>query len=82
MTIDEYKKWKLTRNGDAARWKREDCVAADALVKEETLHNLSTKLKKTDPIVAHYVMLMARTTFGTSETDAFLLRFRAYPDWM
>ena len=82
MTIDEYKQWKLTRGDDAAQWKREDWVAADALVKAETLHNLAMKLKKTDPVISRYVQLMVRTTFGSVETDEFLLRFRAYPGWI
>jgi hypothetical protein len=84
MTIDEYKTWKATRGDDAAQWKREDCVAADRLVKEETIKRLEAGLldTATPTRVGDYVILMATHHFGSVETDKFLESIGAYPDWI
>lgn len=82
MTKDEYINWKATRSENAADWRRADCVGADRLIKEETLNNLRQHLKRYPEPLRHYVYDMARGTFGSAETDQFLIEAGLYPDWM
>jgi hypothetical protein len=84
MTKDQYIQWKATRGDDAGLWDREQCKAADSLIKLETLGALKNWLAKniTNVTIRDYVWLMTRCHFGSYETDQFLQKLGMYPDWM
>lgn len=79
MTREQYIAWKASCGDDASH---ADCAAADHHIKVTTMANLKTIVRDLPKPQREYILLMARATFGSVETDEFLTAIKAYPDYI
>ncbi len=82
MTVAQYIHWKNTRGEDTCKWKREFCIAADALVKTHALINARAYLSAIDKPAAELIECVVSAHFGSVEIDNFLMAIKAYPEWV
>lgn len=82
MTKDEYIHWKETRDPEG-RWKMEDCLAADQLIKTTALENANKWCEEyiREPALSLFKTFIS-VHFGSVEVDNFLQQIKAYPDWL
>lgn len=84
MEKHQYLAWLATRSEPGTR-DREKCEQADALIKRETLANLHRYLILKGIVgdaTREYVEMIVSANFGSVETDDFLMKIKAYPEWM
>lgn len=83
MTKEEYLNWKATRGSEAwGPWDLDKCCAADALIKAEALKALEREVSSLKPALRDWIMLTARTHYGSMETDDMLTALGCYPEWL
>lgn len=82
MNKHEYLEWVASR-GPVGTWTHAKCQAADELIKNEAMRGCRLYLHKIgDAAVRNYVTMMVRSTYGSAETDQFLMEIKAYPEWL
>lgn len=71
---------EVIQHGDSSI---EVCKEADLFVKQYALKELNERLMSCDnKVIKDYVILMTKSTFGSTETDKFLMDLHCYPEWI
>jgi hypothetical protein len=83
VNIQEYTKWLDTR-GPAGSWDIQDCRAADALIKEKTMENVTAWAERNIPNThaRKYFVACVSLHLGSVEVDEMLTKLGLYPAWM
>jgi len=72
----------ICTSGDLQKYTREECAEADRWVRDYALQRLGLYTRGHGSTVHDYLLSMARSTYGSAETDEFLAAMRCYPDWL
>ncbi len=83
MTKEEY---LALKDVPIRKWSYEQCLAADRLIKDETLKaaeaNLLTLMPTAPKFIHEYMSMMLDLHYGSIETDECLMTLKTYPTWM
>ena len=82
--MDEAKAKEIANSRDLSQYSYEELAKADAWVKNYALAKLQLRLTEqgAKKELRNYVALMARSTFGSIETDELLVSMNCYPTWL
>lgn len=84
LKMDEAKAREITQSHNLEKYTHDELRQANTWVQDYSLAKLQLRLTEqgASKEVRNFISLIARASYGSVETDRFLIELKCYPDWL